>query len=319
MKSTFIMQNQREKAKLNQTRTNWENKFSMWSKPPGKAEQNRCNRAVEAIKDAVRRDYNLENKTVITFPQGSYRNRTNVRQDSDVDVCVLCEDTFFYDLPAGISDEYVGFYPATYKFGSYKNDVERALVNCFGRANVKRGNKAFDVNESSNRIDIDAVPCFTFRQYYHEIGTGKLYYHEGIALIPDNTHHLITNFPIQQFNNGVSKNNATNRRFKKTVRIVKNLRHEMEETGFASSRVMVSFLIESLIWNVPNNLFYTASLSEMIQGVITYLWNCTQTVATCNSWKEVNGIKYLFHDSQSWTCSQVNQFIIDAWNYINPV
>ena len=304
---------------MNPARTNWENTFSMWSKPPGKAEQNRCDRAVEAIKDAVRRDYNLENKTVLTFPQGSYRNRTNVRQDSDVDVCVLCEDTFYYDLPAGISAEYIGITPAIYKFGSYKNDVERALVNYFGRANVKRGNKAFDVNESSNRIDIDAVPCFTFRQYYSVVGTGRLQYHEGIALITDNTHRLITNFPIQQYENGVSKNNVTNRRFKKTVRIVKNLRHEMEETGFASASVMASFLIESLIWNAPNNLFYKASLCDMVQEVIAYLWNHTRTVDTCRTWKEENGIKPLFHDSQSWTCSQVNQFFIDAWNYIQPV
>ena len=51
----------------------------------------RCDRAVKSIKDAVAADATLASKTVRTFPQGSYRNRTNVRQDSDVDVCVLCE------------------------------------------------------------------------------------------------------------------------------------------------------------------------------------------------------------------------------------
>ena len=122
--------------------------FSAWSKPPGKTEQERCDRAVRAIKDAVAVDPTLATKTVRTFPQGSYRNRTNVRQDSDVDLCVLCEDTFYYDLPAGVSAQDAGIMPATYKFGNYKNDVERALVNRFGRSNVRRGNKAFDVNES---------------------------------------------------------------------------------------------------------------------------------------------------------------------------
>ena len=63
--------------------------FSAWSKPPGKTEQERCDRAVRAIKDSVAADATLAAKNVRTFPQGSYRNRTNVRQDSDVDVCAL--------------------------------------------------------------------------------------------------------------------------------------------------------------------------------------------------------------------------------------
>ena len=144
---------------LTRTRRDWERVFSTWSKPPGKTEQERCDRALRAIKDAVAADATLATKSVRTFPQGSYRNRTNVRQDSDVDVCVLCEDTFYYGLPAGISAQDAGIFPATYKFGSYKNDVERALVNRLGRSNVRRGNKAFDVNESSRRVDADAAPC----------------------------------------------------------------------------------------------------------------------------------------------------------------
>ena len=161
-------------------RRDWERVFSAWSKPPGKTEQERCDRAVRAIKDAVAADATLVAKNILTIPQGSYWNRTNVRQDSDVDVCVLCDDTFFYDLPTGVSALSVGITPATYKFGSYKNDVERALVNRFGRANVRRGNKAFDVNENTRRVDADAAPCFAYRLY-----SNGWQYHEGTALIAD--------------------------------------------------------------------------------------------------------------------------------------
>ena len=297
------------------TRRNWEHVLSTWSKPPGKTEQERCDRAVRAIRDAVAVDPTLAAKTVRTFPQGSYRNRTNVRQDSDVDVCVLCENTFHYDLPAGVSAEDVGIFPATYKFGSYKNDVERALVNRFERANVRRGNKAFDVNENSRRVDADAAPCFAYRLYFSSWPRGFQYY-EGTALIADNTGRLITNFPQQQYDNSVAKNEATNRRFKRAVRIVKKLSHEMEEVGITSARTMASFLIESLIWNAPDHLFGSLSLREMTQGVIAHLWGHTRTDATCSAWKEENGIKFLFHDSQSWTRSQTNQFLYDAWNYV---
>ena len=296
---------------LTRTRRDWERVFSVWSKPPGKTEQERCDRAVRAIKDAVAADATLASKTVRTFPQGSYRNRTNVRQDSDVDVCVLCEDTFYYHLLPGVPGLSVPITPATYKFGSYKNDVERALVNRFGRANVRRGNKAFDVNENTRRVDADAAPCFAYRLYFN-----GWQYHDGTALIADDTGRLVTNFPRQQYDNGVAKNDATDRRFKRVVRIVKKLSHEMEDAGVASARPIASFLIESLIWNAPDHLFGPPSLREMTQGVIAHLWEYTRADATCGTWREENGIKLLFHGSQSWTRAQANQFLYDAWNYV---
>lgn len=293
------------------TRRNWEGVFSTWSKPPGKTEQERCDRAVRAIKDAVAADATLAAKNVRTLPQGSYRNRTNVRQDSDVDVCVLCEESFYYHLLPGVPGLAVQYPPATYKFGSYKNDVERALVNRFGRANVRRGNKAFDVNENSRRVDADAAPCFAYRLHVN-----GWQYHEGTALVADDTGRLITNFPQQQYENGVAKNNATDRRFKRAVRIVKKLSHEMEDAGVASARPMASFLIESLIWNAPDRLFGRPSLRDMAQGVIAHLWEHTRSDTTCGAWREENGIKPLFHGSQSWIRTQANQFLYDAWNYV---
>ena len=254
-------------------------------------------------------------KNVRAFPQGSYRNQTNVREDSDVDVCVLCEDIFYYFLPAGISEREVGIFPAPYNFGDYKNDVERALAKKFGRGNVRRGNKAFDVNEGSRRVDADAAPCFAYRLYVASRASGLQYY-EGTALIADDTRHLFTNFPQQQYDNGVAKNKATNRRFKKAVRIVKKLSHEMEQAGSTSAKVMASFLIESLIWNAPDHLFGAPSLRDMTQSILAHLWQQTRTDSTCSTWREENGIKLLLGTSQFWTRSQANQFLYDAWNYV---
>lgn len=299
------------------TNRNWEAVLTTWSQPPGKTEQERCDRAVRMIKQAVEADRTLGIKTVRTFSQGSYRNRTNVRQDSDIDVCVLCDDVFFYDLPTGVSTDSVGIVPATYHFGDYKRDVERALVNRFGRASVRRGNKAFDVNENTSRVDADAAPCFAYRLYF--AGRSGILYHEGTALIADDTRRCITNFPQQQYDNGVRKNKATGRRFKKVVRIVKKLSNEMADYGILSARTMTSFLIESLIWNVPDGRFGTLiaplPLHDMTQDILAYLWSHTQNDGICNGWTEENGIKFLFHGSQLWTRTQVHQFLYDAWNY----
>jgi len=311
---------------------NWEEVFTAWSQPPGKTEEERCDRAERMIKQAIETDHTLQTKTIRTFSQGSYRNRTNVRQDSDVDVCVLCEDAFFYDLPAGVSESSIGIVPANYHFDSYKNDVERALISKFGRGSVWRGNKAFDVNKNTGRVDADVAPCFAYRRYVSE----RKYY-DGTALIAGDTGQRITNFPQQQYDNGVAKNNANGRRFKKAVRIVKKLSNEMEDSGVLAARAMTSFLIESLIWNVPDELFgihssdslwsssltilgSSQSLHGMMLTILTYLHDRTRDDCLggveCLNWTEENGIKPLFPSSRLQSRTQVNQFLHDALNYI---
>ena len=51
------------------------------------------------------------------------------------------------------------------------------------------------------------------------------------------------------------KNDATGRRFKAVVRILKRLRNEMVDNGHKVAGPIPSYLIECLIWNVPNEGF----------------------------------------------------------------
>lgn len=301
----------------------WENLFAIWSQPPSKAERERCSRAVEAIRSAVAEDAVLSStRAVWAHPQGSYRNHTNVRQDSDVDVCVFRKDMIFCEnLPANIAPQAIGLYPTNYTFTQYKNEVQRALVNKFGHNSVQRGNKAFNIKESVSRVDADATPCFEYR-YYIANQLNPLYFHQGIGLINEKTDSLIFNFPEQQHANGVIKDNATQFRFKKTVRIIKKLRYEMKDEGYSSAGPIASFLIESLVWNIPNaqfslpSLISSGSLYDMVQRILAYLWENTRDDSTCKGWTEENGIKFLFHNSQSWNRAQVNAFLYDAWNRI---
>lgn len=74
--------------------TSWELKFRKWAQPPGKTEEQHCENAIQAINNAIKKNNKLKNRSLKVFSQGSYRNRVNVRQDSDVDVGVLCDDSF---------------------------------------------------------------------------------------------------------------------------------------------------------------------------------------------------------------------------------
>src|ERR1700758_3486623 len=100
----------------------WEDTFQSWSKPPGETEQTKCDNAVRAVRKAIDASPAFAKRSIAVFPQGSYRNRTNVRLDSDVDVCVLCTDSLFSNLPDGLTDADVGLSPATYVYSQYKND-----------------------------------------------------------------------------------------------------------------------------------------------------------------------------------------------------
>jgi hypothetical protein len=147
------------------TYMSWEDTFTSWARPLGETEQKRCDNAVTAVRKAIDASSDLKGRSIRVFAQGSYCNRTNVRQDSDVDVCVLCSDSLFSNLPDGLTDADVGLSPATYVYSKFKNDVGAALTSYVGKEWVTRGKKAFDIHENSYRIDADVVPCFEYRRY----------------------------------------------------------------------------------------------------------------------------------------------------------
>ena len=62
----------------------WESAFSFWARPPSKTEEQRSENAIGAIRNAVNGSSTLKQRKIMVFTQGSYRNRVNVRQDSDV-------------------------------------------------------------------------------------------------------------------------------------------------------------------------------------------------------------------------------------------
>lgn len=289
----------------------WEQVFGGWAQPPGQTEQDRCDNAERAIRDAVAASTDLANRNISVFAQGSYKNRTNVRADSDVDVCICCLESIFFDLPPNTTAaDFNITTPARYSFDDFKNHVEVALVAKFGRANVARGKKAFDIHENRYRVSADAVPTFEYRRYHTDKSHLK-----GTSFIAD-TAGRIVNWPDQNYANGVAKNDRTGRRFKSVARILKYLRNEMKEEQIASAAGVSSFLLESLAWNVPDAGFGHDTLFADVQYAIAHLFNETIKDNTCSEWGEINELKYLFRDSQPWTRAGAHQFLQDAWTYI---
>jgi len=290
--------------------TDWETIFRNWASPPSQTEQTKCDNALGVIRKAVNADATLSNLNISVFAQGSYRNNTNVRTDSDVDICVLCYNTFFFDIPEGMERDDFAIAPATYDYTVYKNELWSALVSYLGNNAVTRGNKAFDVHENTYRVDADVVACFEYR-YYRKNRT----YLDGTSFLTDNGIRIV-NWPQQNYDNGVAKNDTTGRRFKAMVRVLKNLRNFMADNGSYMAKSIPSYLIECLVWNVPNDGFGHSNYTDDVRYVLAHLYNKTIKSEDCNEWGEINELKYLFRPFQPWTLKQANDFLLAVWNYV---
>jgi hypothetical protein len=296
---------------------NWEDTFRSWARPSSDSEEQKYQNAERMIRDAIRADDTLSQHRIEVFAQGSYRNNTNVRLESDVDICVRLMDVFYSDFSSanGFAKADAGIVDATYSYAQFKNDVERALVGKFGRSTIRRGNKAFDVHANTYRVDADVVPCLEHRRYTRRDSQGEYQYLSGAEFLSDSGDRII-NWPHQHYENGVTKNTATGSRFKFIVRGLKRLRNEMADTGITAAKPIPSYLIECLVWNAPNRSFGHAEYLSDVDSVLGCTLDSTATEAGCSEWGEINELKYLFRWRQPWTLQQAHDFLGAAWKYI---
>src|SRR5687767_8106197 len=205
------------------------------------------------------------------FLQGSYGNNTNVWKDSDVDIVMRLNETFYSDLTnlePGAKASFDKAYPdVPYGVEHFKAEVLAWLQQKFG-ADVKPGKKAIFIKGSGNRRDADVLVCAKLRKY-HKGSTGTDgNYDEGICFfLPDQTR--IVNFPEQHANNCTAKHQATNDWFKPVVRVYKNMRNRMIDAGVIKDGLAPSYFLEGMLWNVPAAQFGTSYSASFIN---TFNW-----------------------------------------------
>jgi hypothetical protein len=289
--------------------------LASWTKPAFDNEDQKREYTERAIYDAINGHVAIKDLPVNVYAKGSFKNNTNVRRDSDVDVAVEYTGIIYTDYAEGVTDDATGLTPYSggYPPESFKDHVGEALCAAFGASAVTRHNKVFTVRESNRSLAADVVPCFTHRWYY---APGRTSYEEGIRLIADKPTTLpIDNFPQQHYDNGCAKNNATSRRFKRVVRILKRLENKMVEDGVLGE--VASYLIESLVHNVPNDRFRGFSWGSDVRAVLLHIWEDTEDVECEKRWFEANRVKFLFHWHQKWDRDEARNFVWQAWQYVH--
>src|SRR5690606_7330570 len=190
---------------------------------------------------------------------------------------------FYFNLPEKKTREEYGLNnPTSYSYSEFKDDVENALVNKFGRNDVDRKDKCITIRGNSYRIETDVVPTWNYRRY-RENGTYVL----GAKFRADSG-KWIENFPKQHIHNGVSKNSNTSRRFKRLTRLYRKLRYKMIDDGENVSENITSFLLECLVWNVPNRIMNDYDTwTDRLRESIIYIHDKTKEESTCKEWREV--------------------------------
>ena len=279
--------------------------------PPSYTEETKLSNAESQVRDALKDSTALKNKNYKIFGQGSYANDTNVKNNSDVDINVRLDDTVFVDLPEGKTYDDLGYSDSTYHYSDFRKDILDALTTYFGSSYIRDNNKCITILPNTTRVEIDVVPTCKYIRYdsLTNIVEGVKFYAK------DNT--KIQNFPLQHIENGKTKNSNTQKRFKRLTRIYRRIRYQMIDDGITVNDNITSFLLECLVWNVPDNIFndndtWTARLRESI----IYLYKETDSYEKCKDWGEVSELLYLFRDSRKWNYGDVNNYLVQMWQYL---
>ncbi len=299
-------------------RSEWNARFEHWERPESGSEADRMTRARDMVRDALQISSALTLEGVRLVEQGSYTNRTNTRNDADIDLRVE-HPGLRVDTDATVGDYWSASSALGYEVPTgarrlpdidrdMRYTIERLLVASFGRHSVDvTGNKAIRVRGvDGSRGDVDVVPGFTLHQIsYSSLLTG---YTTTVGFAIHGRDGTWTNsFPDQHIANGRDKRSRTGHQFKRVVRISKRLRADMAAARVYTGKAP-SFLVECLIY-LADDWCFTVATDDRYDRVRRVLANALEKVCTVQSLNEVNEIKPLFGAGQAWARKDAIAFL----------
>jgi hypothetical protein len=191
------------------------------------------------------------------FLQGSYGNDTNIWAESDVDIVIQLNSTFYSDIEKLTKSERTAW-DAAYVDGTYtnqglKHDVMQVLTKVYG-ADVSGGDKAIAIAARGNRRKADVIVANAFRRYIKFNGLVDESYIPGMCFWNKNGTR-IPNYPKLHSTNLTVKHQATGSWLKPMIRIFKNLRSRLVDDGILNPGIAPSYYLEGLLYNVPTEKF----------------------------------------------------------------
>jgi len=249
----------------------------------------------DSIKSALN-IYNdwLERIDFETYLQGSYKNNTNIRGDSDVDVVAQLNSTFYSNLSEE-QQRQLGLFPAVYGWSEFRVDVIKALENYYGQSLITESNKSIKVKANSGRLVADVVICTQYRKYK---SLNKYDYIEGMCFWSRNDDRQIINYPKFHYDNSVSKHQNCSKQYKPLVRMFKNMR------GYISGDSTPSYFLECILYNVLNSNFKT-NYQEAFYNIVNWLNKTELDNFVCQN----EQLKLFGMTPEQWSTNRAKEFI----------
>jgi hypothetical protein len=253
-------------------------------------------------------------KSFEVFLQGSYCNDTNIFAESDVDVVIRLNVTYHYELAALNAQEraafQAAFVPATYHYADFKGHVIDALKASFEDA-VNPGPNAIKIAANGARRNSDVLVATDFRNYRGFAPGTNGQFPPGICFFNGDGQKIV-NYPKLHSANCTTKHQATNSRFKPTVRIVKNVRGRLESDGLIPEGTAPSYYLEGLLYNVPDDKF-SGSYQDTMVAAINWILAADRSKLWCANMQT----KLLGDSAVSWSPANCDLFLAafkDLWN-----
>ena len=225
------------------------------------------------------------------FLQGSYKNDTNLGGDSDVDVVVRLNQRLrprVAELSGRQLQQDASHQGAYRRWKSFRDHALQAMRARFGNA-AESGRKTLKIPKGKIPADADLVVTLRYR--------------EGIAFYLSDEKRWVVSFPQQHHSQGQKKEEATNRRFKRTVRMFKAARNRLVEKKGLTKGDAPSYFIECLVYNVPDNLF-KPKLAPTYTAILDWL-----KTANLQDFKPQNGRGLLFgRGREQWNVQKAQAF-----------
>ena len=285
-----------------------ESQLSRWSDHGAQDPSIRTHETIRQVLDAYQWPPRM---TRVFHLQGSYRNDTNIRGDSDVDVVLEMTSAFNHDANALSQYEQgvvaASFQSADYNWNGFRREVLKALEGGFGKGMVAQGNKSIKLKADPPRLAADVVVCIGHRRY-----DSSYSYAEGITFYALQDKRWIVNYPKEHYKNGVAKSSRTSDRFKRTVRMFKSARNRLESTGRIGADLAPSYFIECLIYNAPDWAFQYG-FQDTYSAVVNWIVQNDLDRIVCQ-----NGQQWLFGPSpEQWSVEDAKAFgseLVSLWN-----
>ncbi|MBV6503038.1 MAG: hypothetical protein AKCLJLPJ_01101 [Fimbriimonadales bacterium] len=207
--------------------------------------------------------------------QGSYKNSTNIRGDSDVDVVAVLTGSFRHGaqgLPDGERAAFSrDFSDSDRTLAVFKAHVITALRDAFGdRVSVAK--KCINVGGEGERLNADVLACQSYRKYNSYRTAYSPDYVSGIEFWIEAEKRWVVNYPKQHYERGVQKNDRCSGNYKPMVRYVKNARNYLVDHGELRYGITPSYFVEGWLSNLPDWAF-TADSQESFKLIVGSLAN----------------------------------------------